>query len=242
MANPAIQAVLVAFVLSISGMSNLAALADEPQKPVSSKAASTSDSEKKTGPSNVSQPGKTLPDCPLPARLIRLPLVRQATDYTCGIGALSSVLAYYGIETREDALAKQLKSDPKNGTAYQRIAKHAQEQGCEVRIIKNMTLQELKSFLDRQLPVICLVQAWGDDPSQYEKGWKNGHYVVAAGYDEKNIYLMDPSTLGNFAYVPVASFLKRWHDTDGKERLFNFGMVISRDHVVFTPDVCKPME
>lgn len=185
---------------------------------------------------------KALPELPLPAKLIKLPLVRQATDYTCGIGALSSVLAYYGIETREDELAKQLKSDPKKGTAYQRIAKYAQEQGCEVRIVKNMSLSDLKSFLDKQLPVICLLQAWGEDPQEYEKGWKNGHYVVAAGYDDKNMYFMDPSTMGNFAYVPIESFVKRWHDTDGKERLFNFGMVISRDHVVFSPDVCKPME
>ena len=37
---------------------------------------------------------KVLPELPLPSKLIKLPLVRQATDYTCGIGALSSVLAY----------------------------------------------------------------------------------------------------------------------------------------------------
>ena len=181
-------------------------------------------------------------DCPMPSKLIRLPLVRQGTDYTCGIGALSSVLAYYGIETREDELAKRLKSDPKKGTAYQKIAEYAQEQGCEVRIVKNMGLDDLKGFLERKLPVICLLQAWGANPGEYETGWKNGHYVVAAGFDEKNMYFMDPSVLGNFAYIPIDAFLKRWHDTDGKERLFNFGMVIYRDHVDFSPDVCKPME
>lgn len=198
----------------------------------------------KSKPAEQTQVGakKSLPDCPLPPKLIRLPLVRQATDYTCGIGALASILAYYGIETREDELSKKLKSDPKKGTAYQRIADYAQAQGCEVRIVKNMSLADLKGFLDKQVPVLCLLQAWGDDPEDYEKGWQDGHYVVAAGYDHRNIYFMDPSTLGNFAYVPIESFLKRWHDTDGKERLFNFGMVISRDHVVFTPDVCKPME
>ncbi len=241
MASSAFRVVSAAFILAVSGAWSTCALGAE-LNPSADKVVRVNDAEKKKSDAPIPNKVKSLPDCPIPAKLIRLPLVRQATDYTCGIGALESVLAYYGIETREDELAKLLKSDPKNGTAYQRIAKHAQEQGCEVRIIKNMTMQELKSFLDRQVPVICLVQAWGDDPSQYERGWKNGHYVVAAGYDEKNIYLMDPSTLGNFAYVPIESFLKRWHDTDGKERLFNFGMVISRDHVVFTPDVCKPME
>jgi len=38
--------------------------------------------------------------------ILRLPHTRQATNYTCGAAALQSVLAYYGDEFREDALAK----------------------------------------------------------------------------------------------------------------------------------------
>ena len=178
----------------------------------------------------------------LPANIIRLPLVRQATDYTCGIGALQSVLAYYGSEFREDELASTLKSDRRKGTAYQRIADFAHKQGFDVSIQKGMSLDELKSKIDKRLPVICLLQAWSKNPQKYASDWVDGHYAVVTGYDHKNIYFMDPSTLGNFAYVPKDEFLKRWHDTDGKEKLVHFGMIISRGNAIFTPDVCMPMD
>ena len=60
--------------------------------------------------------------------------------------------------------------------------------------------------------------------------WEDGHYVVAIGYDNKNIYLMDPSTLGNYTFIPIPEFLDRWHDQDPytSEFLIHFGMVIDK--------------
>ncbi len=178
----------------------------------------------------------------LPANLIHLPLTRQATCYTCGVAALQSVLAYYGIEFREDELAKKLKANTHDGTAYARIAKHAEQLGLHVDIHKDMAIADLKALLDKKLPVICLLQAWKDKPRSYADDWDDGHYVVAVGYDEKNIFFMDPSTLGNFAYVPTEEFVERWHDTDGKERLKHFGMAVSRENSNYIPDVAKYME
>lgn len=177
-----------------------------------------------------------------PRNLIRVPLTRQATDYTCGVGALQSVLAFYGIEEREDDLARFLKSDPQKGTAYQNIEKYSEQRGFTVKTLKNMNLAELKTYIDSRKPVICLLQAWAEKPTNYGKDWDDGHYVVAVGYDKKHIFLMDPSTLGNYAYVTESDFLKRWHDTDGKEKLEHFGMVISDGIEVFAPDLCRPME
>lgn len=184
------------------------------------------------------------PAVKLPANLIKLPLVRQATDYTCGVAALQSVLAYYGEESREDQLAKKLKANYHNGTAYQHIADFSRKLGFTVLINKQMTLADLKSAIDKKLPVILCIQAWGDGPASnnYKDKWDDGHYVVAAGYDEENIYFMDPSTLGNFAYIPTREFLERWHDTDGKERLSNFGMIISKEKSGYTPDIATFME
>jgi hypothetical protein len=53
-----------------------------------------------------------------PKRLLRLPLCRQATDYTCGISCLQSILAYWGHEYREDSLAELLKTDPEHGAEF----------------------------------------------------------------------------------------------------------------------------
>jgi len=164
-------------------------------------------------------------------KLIPVPRLRQATDYTCGVCALQAVLAYYGDDIREDELALALKANPRDGTRYQAIADYGVKQGYSVEIKKDATLAALEATLKKGLPAIVLLQAWAENKSKqddYAKNWEDGHYVVAVGFDDERIYFMDPSTMGNYAYVKRSDFLKRWHDTDGKERLHNFFMVLSK--------------
>jgi len=114
--------------------------------------------------------------------------------------------------------------------------------GYTVSISKNMQVAELKHQLDLGLPVLCLIQAWPERQVDYQKDWDDGHYVVAVGYDETRIYFMDPSTLGNYTFIPNQEFIDRWHDTDGKERLVRFGMTISKDKPRFVADEIKPLQ
>lgn len=178
----------------------------------------------------------------LPSNLIPVPMTRQATDYTCGVAAMQSLFAYYGDEFTEMPLAKLLKSNFRYGTAYKSIESFSKEKGYSVEIHKEMTLEQLKQFIDKKQPVLCLVQAWASVPTDYRTEWKDGHYVVAVGYDEKNIFFMDPSTLGDYAYIPVDEFLERWHDTDGHERLHHFGMIVLKDKIKYEPGVATFME
>lgn len=220
----------VGVLLILGSIFSVTALADSAAVPVAESAAST----------EAKPPAK--PTVKLPSNLIRLPLTRQATDYTCGVAAIQSVLAYYGEEFSEIPLSKKLKSNERIGTAYMQIANFSKKQGFNVNIHKNMTIGDLKALIDKKLPVVCLLQAWSEKQIDYRNEWNDGHYVVAVGYDEKNIFFMDPSTLGNFAYIPESEFIDRWHDTDGKERLTHFGMVVSREKVSYQPDVATFME
>lgn len=178
--------------------------------------------------------------------IIRVPLMRQATDYTCGIAALQAVLAYYGEDVREDVLSKTLHASHKNGTRYKNIADYAEAHGLSVRIQKNMTLEDLRSAIAAGNPVICLIQAWADKHPHkaidYANDWNDGHYVVAVGFDKEKIVFMDPSTAGHYAYIPLQEFEKRWHDIDGKERLNHFGMRFSKDGSNFDSDKVLPLE
>lgn len=178
------------------------------------------------------------PGAALPERLLRVPLVRQATDYTCGVAALEAVLAYYGVEAREDKLSRELHSNSRIGTAHQQIERVARSKGLTVETHRNLSLDDLRRELDRGHPVICCMQAWTGKfvtgLEFWDKDWDDGHYVVVAGYDQKSFYFMDPSTLGTYAYLPVEDFDRRWHDTDGEERLVHFGMAIWKD--------CKPVD
>ena len=108
--------------------------------------------------------------------------------------------------------------------------------------MKNMTLEQLKKNIDAKKPVIVLIQAWTEKPVDYSKDWEDGHYAVAIGYDDKKVYFMDPSTLGNYTYVPVQQFQDRWHDTDGSEKLTHFGMVVEKTSSKYKPDDILMME
>lgn len=178
----------------------------------------------------------------LPANFMFLPITRQATDYTCGASALQSVMRYYGDEYMETELANILKSDPNEGTTYNNIVNYSRSEGYKVNVYKNMKFADLKKLINNKKPVIVLLQAWSDTPQDYTKDWEDGHYAVAIGYDEKNVYFMDPSTLGNYTFVPARQFQDRWHDTDGAEKLYNFGMVVEKDVVKYNPADILMME
>jgi predicted double-glycine peptidase len=166
------------------------------------------------------------------SHLIRVPLSRQGHDYTCGVAAMQSVLYYYGKELREDTLAEALGSDPNEGTNYRKIVEYALSEGFNANVQKEMTLEDLRQLINHKRPIMLLIQAWhGSDPVDNLTDWDDGHYVVAIGYDSKNIYLMDPSTLGNYTFIPIPEFLDRWHDQDPYtgEFLIHFGIVIEKD-------------
>ncbi|MBI5966294.1 MAG: C39 family peptidase [Deltaproteobacteria bacterium] len=175
--------------------------------------------------------------------LIRLPLIRQATDYTCAVAALQSVLYYYGEEFREDQLAKALESTPENGTDYRRIVRFATERGYQVEVLSDISLQDLQSMIDRKIPMIVALQAWAEQAVNWETSFEEGHYAVVVGYDRKNMYFMDPSTLGHYTFIPTSEFLRRWHDkhTDGTI-LNRFGIVISKDRPYYDAEVILYMK
>jgi predicted double-glycine peptidase len=175
--------------------------------------------------------------------LIRIPLTRQAADYTCGAAALQSILYYYGQEFQEDDLVEKLGPTPERGTKYPRLVEFAQSLNFRVEVRTGMTLDELKRLMDEKKPVILLIQAWPDSTVDYAQDWDDGHYAIAIGYDQQNVYFMDPSTLGHYTFIPVREFLDRWHDQDGQTLLYQFGMVIWKDPPgkVYNPGEVKRM-
>lgn len=167
---------------------------------------------------------------------IKAPLCRQAKSFTCGVGAMQSVLCYYGLEVRQDILAKKLHATP-HGTQFTRMIQYAQSQGFSADWKTNMSLAELQQRMDDGKPTILAIQAWADNPPvNYSNAWKDGHYVVAIGYDITNMYFMDPSTLGNFTYIPTPEFLNRWHDSNRRKPLPHFGLTISKGAPAYDPD------
>ncbi len=177
------------------------------------------------------------------ANLIRVPLIRQNTGFTCGVSSLESIFAYYGQDYRADKLALALRTTAEYGTDYRDIMRVALNSGYRVQEYSAMTVDQLKAFIDAQTPVLLLIQAWPGKPVDWSRDWKDGHYVVAIGYDEDNIYFMDPSTVGNYTYIPVDEFISRWHDKDRRGvKLINFGIVIDGKEPAYDPDQIKSLD
>lgn len=182
--------------------------------------------------------------------LIRVPLVRQATGYTCGVASLMSVLSYYFSTdpvlrwVREDRLAAELGTTG-DGTNHRDIARVATAKGLKAEVRRNMTIAELKQVLDGGAPVIVAIQAWNDNASGYKDDEDSGHYVVAIGYDARYFYFMDPSVLGTYACIPAAEFPDRWHDVenDGVTQVIGLGIVFSGNKAPdYDPERILPLE
>ena len=173
--------------------------------------------------------------------LIKVPLVRQPNTYTCGVAAVLSILGYYGKELSYDDLTKELKATDKNGVDHRDIIKFFKTNGFDVELQKGMLMSDLMGCIDESIPVIVCLQAWAQDSIVEAESWEHGHWAVVVGYDEENVYLMDPSTLGNYTYIPIDEFAQRWHDQDGEIRLRQAGIIV-RGTKRFDAEALKKLE
>ena len=109
-----------------------------------------------------------------------------------------------------------------------------------------MSMEQLESFIDSGMPVLVCMQAWepsGTTIEQYCNCSEAGHWVVIIGYDNQNVYMMDPSTHGNYAFVPREEFLARWHDRDEHREVIRYGMTFQAPtSPVYQPHEIKKME
>jgi len=167
---------------------------------------------------------------------IKVPLlpIHQKYRYTCGVAALQSILVYYNLYPyKQEDLINKLMADTEVGTEPVNIVKYAKKMKLKVKEYHEMTSQQLRGQLNKQHPVICLIQAWGS-PENYISG-SDGHYIVAVGYDEENFYFVDPILEGVFGYLPAEEFERRWYFNDENQKLKQYGIAIWQTGFQYTP-------
>jgi predicted double-glycine peptidase len=148
--------------------------------------------------------------------LLPVPIISQATPFTCGPAALMAALIYFGVfDDPESRLDTDLHATPEEGVDPQRLAAEARAFGLEAEVRTGLTFDDLASELARGSLVILALQAWPSRPvADPATEWEDGHYVVLVGLDDERVYAMDPSVRTGYGYVPRQEFLKRWHDYD----------------------------
>ncbi len=157
--------------------------------------------------------------------------------------ALQAAKAHRRVKASKKTLAKQYQIDLRPGIGHDFYADAdlaPEEQGTKVPR-DGFTLRQLLEALRGGRPVIVLIQAFADGKPLDPKTWgkdENGHYVVATGFDDDNVYFMDPWTVGAWTYIPRALFAVRWHDVDSVTNpdgastdtpVRHFGLVLSRE-------------
>ena len=172
-------------------------------------------------------------------KLIDFPEVRQALDFSCGIASAQGILYYYLEKNiRQDTLIDKVKfADVDLGVTPKDLVALFKKYGLNAKIYKNMTVADIRSHLDNNVPVMLIIQAWSQSNEKkpkknyYKDLWKHGHYVVAIGYGEtsagkKAIIIEDPSLITNHGYLEEDELLSRWHDRSPQEGLFNKSAIV----------------
>lgn len=155
---------------------------------------------------------------PLPADALSVPLVRQATSYSCGPAALLAVLYYWqAFDGQESDLYAALHTTEQDGTEPYNIERVARDQyGLDARYRTDVTVDELRTALAGGQTVILDLQAWQDRAQPWDGDWDDGHYVVLVALDGQSLFAMDPSAGGAYAWLPLDEFVTRWHDVETK--------------------------
>jgi len=160
--------------------------------------------------------------------MIPLPKVEQVSDYDCGPAALRAICLYYQVGPQDhQQFIKDCRATKKDGTEPENLIRVAKQYGLKTKESRNMSVDELQGYLNQKKPVIVDIQAWGEGYDDLE----SGHYVVAIGYDEKNIYFEDPSLHSHKrGSLSKRELLSRWKDKKANgEELHQYGIVMWTD-------------
>jgi len=161
--------------------------------------------------------------------MIDLHIGRQTFDFDCGAKALQTVMAYYGVDVREDELIKELGTG-RDGTRVDKMISVSQARGFRVEARQSWSLKEAKRCIDERHPVIVLLQAWADRYMTL-KDWLNdyddGHYAVLIDHAKGVLLFEDPASFRR-TWLREHEFLARWHDMDPStnRKYEKFGMVL----------------
>jgi hypothetical protein len=161
-------------------------------------------------------------------KLIDYPTERQPDNYSCGLSVAQTALAFCGIDVRAEDLRKIMKPDPTNGVDPVKIIKVLRKYKVNYEYDEDMTIDELKTYIDDENPVIICLQAWAKNKElDYARTRKEGHYVTVIGYNGTGFICEDPGLQSHRGFIPYDELEYRWRDFDKDGNKYNhFGIAI----------------
>jgi predicted double-glycine peptidase len=167
---------------------------------------------------------------------VPVPDTTQQTDYSCGASSLQAVCKYYGVGPDDEwEFTDALKMDRRVGSHAFQIKAAARRWGLRCREYQPMSYAQLRAELQQRHPVLLMIQAWGEEKvggrrrwrRDYRNEWKDGHWVVAIGYDREGFFFEDPSLQAVRGYLTQVELEERWHDVGPRRcRMRFYGMAL----------------
>lgn len=155
------------------------------------------------------------------AESIPVPEVEQLPAM-CGPASLRAVLLFWGLDVSQDELAAMSEWTERLGAPAEGLADAARALGFDARVESDRTLDDLKSWSSRGVPII--VEWFSKD---------EGHYSVLVSANDDEIGLMDPY-LGEDRFIRTDSFMRTWFDFEDTNDTTGF---LRRQLIVVTPPV-----
>lgn len=154
-----------------------------------------------------------------------VPKKKQTTDYTCGPAAVICVLRYYdpNVDKSEKDLSKLLDTSKEWGTDIPPMVELGKKLGMK-SYAKSMDVDEVVGLLKQGHPVILNIQDWHEPGPA--KGYENGHFVVAVGFEKNGFHIMDPLGGDHRSFITFDDLLDRWYGGDEKRTYKQFGIVM----------------
>jgi ABC-type bacteriocin/lantibiotic exporter with double-glycine peptidase domain len=156
------------------------------------------------------------------------PTVTQKTRDDCGAAIVSSILRKHNIKHQYTRLCKELNVG-KIGTEEKDIVNFLKGKGFSAWMTYDMTVDSLLNFIDSEIPVILIIQAWSRSKREdkYEGLTNYGHYVLAIGHNDNRVVFMDSGLpFGSYGYLTKEELEKRWYYVSEDNRKLRVGIVV----------------
>lgn len=132
----------------------------------------------------------------------------------CGPAVLKMILEFYGIKKSEKTLAHLAGTTMEDGTNANQMQGVLHLFGLKTKIKNNSTFNDIKKYLDKDIPVI--VDWFTRGRKDYSDSVvADGHYSIVVGLDTQFIYLQDPE-IGRVRKIKRNDFLRVWFDFTGE--------------------------
>lgn len=138
---------------------------------------------------------------------LNIPFIKQKLIYTCGPTAMQMILKYFGKSVTDTTLCAMSGTNERHGTNRQNIVSAFKVLGFNVHAHHSSSVDELKFYLDKKVPVLVNYRHFVDNV---------GHYSVVVGFEKGNIVMHDP--YGEpFLVASVKQFDESWYGLHSKQ-------------------------